>query len=82
MASFLLTISSPGEKLFEGTVTYCGIVTLDGEMGIKAHHEPLVAALKDDSKLMYRTADGQEHSLNVKNAMLSFDKNSCLVLCS
>ena len=79
MHEFSLKIVRPEKTVFTGKATYCHFTTSDGEMGIKARHEPFMAVLKDNSTLLYRHTDGKEESIEVVNAIVSFRNNECTI---
>ncbi len=47
MNKFLLEIVTPARKVFEEEVTQVNAPTMDGVVGILAHHAPLLTALKE-----------------------------------
>ena len=79
MINFHLRIAKPEKKLFEGDVPYCQFTTPEGSMGVKARHEPFLATLKDGSEFVYWLEGGEEKTLTVYNAMISFKDNACVL---
>ena len=60
-------------------VTYVGFRTLEGGMGIKANHLPVIATL-DVAPLKVQLADGSEEVFAVCGGFLEMQNNKCTVL--
>ncbi len=78
--TFQLTISSYNTTCYSGQASYCGIMTVDGSLGFKAHHEPMLAILKDRSAINYTDASGMQKSISAASGMLSFKNNQCIIV--
>ena len=79
MREFNLKIVSFNKVIFEGSATYCSIITQEGKMGFKANHEPFVSVLKDDSEIEYQVDSSKKELIKIQNGLFSFDKNECTI---
>lgn len=78
--TFAFEIVTPDKMLFTSEeVTYVGFRALSGNMGIKAHHIPLIASL-DIAPLKCQFADGTEMYFSVCGGFLEMQNNKCTVL--
>lgn len=68
--------------VFKGDVTYLGLTTPLGSMGIKQGHEALVVLLKEGGVLLVHTADGKETSYPYMTGMLKFSNDDCQIAIS
>jgi len=80
MNTFKLMISAYNSILYNGPVIYCGITTLDGSLGIKARHEPILSILEENSFISYKNTEGMDGSIQITSGMLSFNKNQCTII--
>ncbi len=76
---FKLEIVTPDKMLFAADVTYVGFRALSGNLGIKAHHIPMIAALDIAPMKCYLT-DGREEYFAVCGGFLEMKDNKCTVL--
>lgn len=69
-----LEIISPSEILFKGEADS---VTLPGKMGsftVLKNHASLISVLNAGA-ILYRVADGSEHSVDIKGGLVDVDSN-------
>ena len=52
------------------SITMIEIETPDGSFTIASNHAPLVSCVKKKCVIIFETADGQTHSLNIENGGL------------
>lgn len=77
---FTFEIVTPDKMLFVSEeVTYVGLRTLEGGMGIKANHLPIIATL-DVAPLKVQLADGSEEVFAVCGGFLEMQNSKCTVL--
>lgn len=77
---FTFEIVTPDKMLFESEeVTYVGFRSLSGNLGIKAKHQPLIAAL-DVAPLKIEFADGSTKQFAVVGGFLEMDGTRCTIL--
>lgn len=73
-----LTVVSPEKELFSGEVRQ---VTLPGSMGsftILSHHAPIISSLQEGT-LVYVTAGGEEHTIELKSGFMEMSYNQIAV---
>ncbi len=80
MNTFKLTISAYNIIIYNGPAVYCGITTLEGSLGLKARHEPIISVLKENSMISYKNSARVEKHLQIKSGMLSFKNNQCTIV--
>ncbi len=77
---FTLEIVTPDKMLFTSEeVAYVGFRTLTGNIGIKAKHIPIIAAL-DIAPLKIQFTDGTEKLFAVCGGFLEMKDNKCTIL--
>ena len=79
MNSFNLNIVSFDKIIVDEAATYCSIITDAGKMGFEARHEPFVSVLKSNSKVEFKTAAGEQKSIEVVNGLFSFENGNCTI---
>ena len=79
MREFKLLIVSPDKTLYDGSAVYCCLTTTEGQIGVKAYHEPFMAVIKDGTTFLYRTPEGEDHEFTVHSGLFSFRKNRGVV---
>jgi len=79
MDSFMVHILAADKTFYEGPCVSLTIPTSDGQLGIWAHHSPLIAAVQPGT-LRYQ-APGQEPQIAaISPGMVKVEKNEVLVL--
>lgn len=69
-----LSVISPEKEIFDGEVNS---VTLPGALGsftILPQHAPIVSSLSS-GKLLYTTADGEEHMQDIQGGFIEMNSN-------
>ena len=79
MATFTLTIVSPQGKVFEGDAESLIVPGFEGEMGVLAHHAPMIAFLKLGVTKV-KTGAGPEQVFVTGEAVLEVERNEVNVL--
>ena len=82
MKTFTLSIVSDSKILFSGLARYCGVTTLNGEIGFEAEHESFFGILGDGTEVRYIGGDENEKSVAVENGIVFFNNNTCTVAVS
>jgi len=77
--SFHLDVVSPEAVIWSGEVTTLITRTTDGEMGVLADHEPVMAALATGSSII-RAADGSTVTLAIHGGFLQVFRNEVTLL--
>lgn len=77
--TYRLVIASVGETRFDGPVLSATIPTTDGEITVLAHHEPLIATLKEGS-ITVRETLGDPKQFPVEGGVLECSGNRAVVL--
>ena len=80
MNTFPLTVVTSQSICFQGRARTCTIVGITGSRTFEAHHEAFVTVLKSPSVLGIRAEDGREVTIQVKDGLISFARNSCTVV--
>jgi len=78
--TFNLIITAYNEVIYDGEASYCGFITPIGSLGIEARHEPVLALLKEDSVILYDDSVRNRKTVPIKNGLLSFKKNKCIIV--
>lgn len=77
--TYRLVIASVGETRFDGPVLSATIPTTGGEITVLAHHEPLIATLKEGS-ITVRETLGDPKQFHVEGGVLECSGNRAVVL--
>lgn len=77
--AFHLDVVSPEAVIWSGEVTTLITRTTDGEMGVLADHEPVMAALATGSSII-RAADGTTVTLAIHGGFLQVFRNEVTLL--
>ncbi len=80
--TFDLIIAAHNSLIYKGPAVYCGVTTPAGSLGLEAHHEPFLTVLKENSLIHYRTPSAEKKSVAVRNGLLSFKHNTCVMTVS
>ena len=72
---FHLTILNPKHVVFEGDVDNVFLPGDKGEFELLEHHAPIVSLLRPGDVVV-----NWEKSIPIRNGMVKFDKNECVVL--
>lgn len=78
-APFTVTISTVAGALFEGRVTAVTIPSVLGMTTILAHHEPLIALLKEGT-ITLTTEEGSHASYPVSGGVAEVSNNRAIIL--
>jgi F-type H+-transporting ATPase subunit epsilon len=78
-ASYRLRLVSATRQLFDGQVTYAHVAGIDGEMGILAHHLPLVTAL-EIAPVEIETAEGERLAFAVHGGFVEVGVDGVTIL--
>jgi F-type H+-transporting ATPase subunit epsilon len=80
MQTFPLLIMTPKKKVFEGPITLLSVMTLAGQIGILAHHQPLLSIVKtgplhiiDNNKTTYYATSGGVLTVKKDQTILLLD---------
>lgn len=76
---FQIHILSAERDFYQGSCVSLVLPTLDGELGIMAHHIPLVSAVVP-GELRYTLADGSAFTVVVSHGLVRVEENDVLVL--
>lgn len=79
MAHFQVSILAADHSLYEGPCEMLIVPTLEGQMGILAHHSDIIAAIVPGF-LKYCPPDGEEQFAAVSSGMIKVENNEVLVL--
>jgi len=79
MATLNVNIVSADRKIWSGEATQVVATTVEGEIGILANHEPLLAVLGDGEVRITRT-DGTVMTVNAEGGFFSVSRNSIEVV--
>ena len=76
---FRVHIVASDRDFFEGTCTSIRVPTVDGAVGLMAHHIDIVTALVP-GEMWYRLPDGTENTAAVSHGLLRMEDNDVLIL--
>ena len=76
---FQVHILSAARSFYEGTCVSLVLPTIDGQLGIMAHHIPLVTALSP-GELTCRMSDGAVLTAIISHGLVRVENNDVLVL--
>ena len=79
MEVFQVHILAADKNFYEGPCVSLTIPAIDGELGILAHHNDMIAAIKP-GMLRYQTPDGPVQLAAVSSGMVKVEKNDVMVL--
>lgn len=79
MEVFQVHILAADRNFYEGPCVSLTIPAIDGELGILAHHNDMIAAIKP-GMLRYQTPDSPARLAAVSSGMVKVEKNDVLVL--
>jgi F-type H+-transporting ATPase subunit epsilon len=80
MATMQVDVVAPEESLFSGEASEVYARSQDGEIGILPGHQPALLALRENSAVRVKTADGREESFTISGGFLEFRDNRLTVL--
>lgn len=81
MASLNVSVVSADRKVWEGEATQIIAKTVEGEIGILAGHEPLLALLSQ-GEVRVTSADGSKVTVDAEGGFLSVDQNVVTIVAS
>ena len=76
-----LNVSSPEKELYDGEITFISLPGTAGSFNILPHHAPIVSSLKKGT-VRYITADGSEHSIDIRGGFVEMSNNTASVCVS
>lgn len=76
---FRVHIVASDRDFFDGTCTSIRVPTVDGALGLMAHHIDIVTALVP-GEMWYRLPDGTESTAAVSHGLLRMEDNDVLIL--
>lgn len=76
---FRVHIVASDRDFFDGTCTSIRVPTVDGAVGLMAHHIDIVTALVP-GEMWYRLPDGTENTAAVSHGLLRMEDNDVLIL--
>lgn len=79
MATFNLEIITPLEVVYRGEAEFVKLRTIVGDMGILAHHAPLVSGLAL-GQMMVRNENKVEENFFISGGFLEISKNKTVIL--
>lgn len=79
MEQFQVHILAADRTFYEGPCVSLTVPTSDGELGILAHHSPIIAAVQPGT-LRYQAPDSEVHLAAVSPGMVKVEANEVLVL--
>jgi F-type H+-transporting ATPase subunit epsilon len=79
MTVFQVTISDVSGALFEGGATRLRVPGSEGEMVVLAHHEAIIALLKEGT-ISLTTEAGEDRTYPVQKGVLEVSNNKAIVL--
>ncbi|TVR40406.1 MAG: ATP synthase F1 subunit epsilon [Cryomorphaceae bacterium] len=74
-----LEIIKPESKVFEGEASSVVLPGIDGSLGILNNHAPLITTLRAGT-IEVKTAEGKQHSFEVKGGTIEMLNNKLTVL--
>jgi F-type H+-transporting ATPase subunit epsilon len=78
-APFHVTITNVAGALYEGSVTSMSLPGAEGDMVVLAHHEPIIALLKNGT-IKIETESGEEKKFPIVSGVLEVSHNKAIVL--
>ena len=79
MATFNLEIITPLEVVYRGEAEFVKLRTIVGDMGILAHHSPLVSGL-ELGQMMVRNENKVEENFFISGGFLEISKDKTVIL--
>jgi F-type H+-transporting ATPase subunit epsilon len=76
---FTVTVTNVSGALFDGSATLLTVPTVMGDATILAHHEPLIALLKEGI-ITVLTNDGKKETFMIVTGILEVSNNHATVL--
>ncbi|MFN5589680.1 MAG: F0F1 ATP synthase subunit epsilon [Holosporales bacterium] len=79
---FLTEIITPEKTVFSGKVALTTVPATEGQMGVMAHHAPLLASLEEGEIVLTRTLDGSGTPLRhrISGGFVEIGDNRCTIL--
>ena len=79
---FLTEIITPEKTVFSGKVVLATVPATDGQMGVMAHHAPLLASLEEGEIILTQNLDGSGTPLrhNISGGFVEISNNRCTIL--
>jgi F-type H+-transporting ATPase subunit epsilon len=77
---FAVELVAVEERVWQGEATFVFARTLAGELGILAHHIPLMAQLVDNGTVEIETVGGERVEFAVDGGFLSVSKDGVTIL--
>ena len=76
---FQLRVVTTDGTALDTKVTYCGLQTPNGSLGVLANHAPMMCLIRD-GKLLFRNEDGDEFTMNHSAGVASVRENVLTLL--
>lgn len=76
-----LSIVSPEKEIYNGEVSRVMLPGTAGAFSILPQHAPIVSSLQE-GKVIYVTAEGEEHSLDIHSGFVEMNNNEASVCVS
>jgi len=79
MAALNVSVVSADREIWTGTASQVIAKTVEGEIGILAGHEPMLALLAQ-GQVRVTTSDGEKVSVNAEDGFLSVDHDTITIV--
>ena len=76
---FQLRVVSTDGTALDTKVTYCGLHTPNGSLGVLANHAPMMCLVRE-GKLLFRNEDGDEFTMNHSAGVARVRENILTIL--
>jgi F-type H+-transporting ATPase subunit epsilon len=80
VANLTVSLVAPDREIWSGEATFVAAKTTEGEIGILAGHEPMLALIAEGAVVRVDTADNQKIVAAVHGGFLSVDSNKVTIL--
>ena len=80
MASLNVSVVSADREVWSGEASQIVAKTVEGEIGILAGHEPMLAILAEGGKVRVTTAGGEKIAVDAEGGFLSVDHDNITIV--
>jgi F-type H+-transporting ATPase subunit epsilon len=80
VANLTVSLVAPDREIWSGEATFVAAKTTEGEIGILAGHEPMLALIAEGAVVRVDTVDNQKIVAAVHGGFLSVDSNKVTIL--